>query len=311
MLVEHTTYGQFGKCIHISNDLVEVYITTEFGPRVIHFSLKGEPNFFYTNEAMNYIKKGTEFDEVFYKGAYWNVYGGNRLWRCPHNYPSVFYPDHDPVDVELLSNGAIFYCKEQIHNKLKNTVKIELEENSSKVQMSYSIKNVSDEVKKIGCWSLNVCDIGGTSFFPQPQTPLGFIPNRHITLWDYSDMRDERVYWGGKYIALKGDSKVDKPIKIGINNVDGWGCYLNKGMCYVVRYKHFENEEYTDFGVSYETYTNPYFLELETISPLKELKPGGSVQHSETWEMFRHKDIPKCDDEEEVNRFIEKFIVKK
>lgn len=307
--IERKNYSSFGQCLHIHNEVAELYVAVEFGPRVLHYSLKGGDNFFYTNEAKNYIQKGPAFDEAFYPGAHWDVYGGNRLWRCPHHFPTVFYPDHDPVEVEEVEGGAILRCPPQIHNRVRNTVEVRLDPDSSGVRMRYAIENVGDEEKKIGCWALNVCKVGGVSVFPQPQTPLGFIPNRHITLWDYTDMRDPRVTWGGKYVALRGDPKVDKPIKIGINNVDGWAFYLNMGLCYLLRFDHVDGAEYADFGVSYETYTNPYFLELESLSPLKTLAPGRAVEHRERWA------LSPCDvkldptDEAAVDRFVGQFVL--
>jgi hypothetical protein len=304
----HRKLAHFGNCIHLTNGLVELYVTCDFGPRVIHFSLIGESNFFFTNEGMNYIQKGPDFDETFYPGAYWNIYGGNRLWRSPHDRRTVFYPDHEPVSVTLLPDGVILKCQPQIYNNVQNTVTVRLVEDKPEVKMEYSIMNTGEATKKIGCWALNVCDIGGYSIFPQPQTPLGFLPNRHITLWDYTDMQDERVLWGKKYIALRGDASVNKPIKIGINNIDGWGCYFNKGMCYVLRYQHQEGADYPDFGVSYETYANPYFLELESLSPLKELKTGESVYHSESWELFPCPDPPDSKDESAIDTFVSQYI---
>ena len=308
--LEWSDYSIYGKCLHIYNDVAELYVSSEFGPRVLHYSLKGQPNTFYTNEGMNYIQKGPEFDNTFYPGAYWNVYGGNRLWKSPHFKQTNYYPDHDAVDVEVLNDGAIFRCKPQIFNNVQHTVEIHLAENSSEVSMRYEIKNVSDEQKKIACWALSVCDIGGVSIFPQPQTRLGVLPNRHISLWDYSDMRDERVYWGGKYVALLGDPNASSPIKIGINNVDGWACYLNKGFCFVLRYEHVEGGEYTDFGVSYESYANPYFLELESMSPTKELSYGESVTHAESWELFTYSKALDYKDESQVDLFVERYIKK-
>jgi hypothetical protein len=179
----------------------------------------------------------------------------------------VFYPDHEPVAFEKLEDGVLLKSPPQVYNNVQNTMAVRLSPDAPKVLMRYSIKNLGPGKKKIAAWALSVCDIGGVSVFPQPQTPMVFSPNRHITLWDYTDMTDERVFWGKKYVALRGDASVARPIKIGINNEDGYAMYFNKNMCFVLRYEHQRNAEYPDFGVSYETYANPYFLELESLSP--------------------------------------------
>ena len=307
--VSRNRYETFGDCVRIANDVAELYVTTEFGPRVIYYALRGGENFFYTNEAKNYLQKGPAFDEAFYKGAHWDVYGGNRLWRCPHHFPTVFYPDHDPVQVEKTEGGVAFVAAPQITNNVQNRVEVRLDPETSRVEMRYAIENLGPDEKKIGCWALNVCKVGGISVFPQPQTPLGFIPNRHITLWDYSDMRDPRVHWGKKYVTLKGDPAAVGPIKIGINNVDGWAFYINNGACFVQRFQHVDGAEYADFGVSYETYTNPYFLELESLSPLRTLKPGESVTHAESWELFPCDASIDPEDEDAIDRFVQQYVV--
>ena len=35
-----------------------------------------------------------------------------------------------------------------------------------------------------------------------------------------------------------------------------------------------------------ELYCNDKFIELETLAPLKTLKPGDSATHAETWDIF-------------------------
>ena len=33
--IKETTYGNFGKCLAISNDTMEIYVTIDIGPRII------------------------------------------------------------------------------------------------------------------------------------------------------------------------------------------------------------------------------------------------------------------------------------
>ena len=57
-------------------------------------------------------------------------------------------------------------------------------------------------------------------------------------------------------------------------------------------------EAYPDFGCSFEMFTNADFLELETLSPLVELRPGQSVTHTENWSAHRNVRINSWKDEE-------------
>ncbi|MBI3694041.1 MAG: hypothetical protein HY238_04265, partial [Acidobacteria bacterium] len=54
-------------------------------------------------------------------------------------------------------------------------------------------------------------------------------------------------------------------------------------------YKADPARTYTDFGCSFETFTNADFLELETLGPLAKIEPGATVEHVERWTL--HKNI--------------------
>jgi hypothetical protein len=44
--------------------------------------------------------------------------------------------------------------------------------------------------------------------------------------------------------------------------------------------------DYPDGGCNAESYCNDQFFELETLGPLTELSPGGTVIHEEIWELY-------------------------
>lgn len=306
--VEKVSYGNFGNCIRIHNDVAELYVTTDFGPRVIHYSLLGAANILFTNDCNVNIKKGEDFDNVFYPGAYWNIYGGNRLWVSPEVMPDTFYPDHDPVEYERISGGAIFTCKPQLHNNVQLSVQVTLDESSSRAFLNYSVKNIDCKPKIMAAWSVTAVDAGGIEIIPQATTKKGVLPNRLVSLWDYSDMTDERIFWGKNYIVITQNPDIAKPTKVGINNVDGWACYLNKGTCFVIRYQHDPKGNYHDFGASYESFANESYLEMESVGALTKANVGQSVTHQEVWEAFLVDSPPNCKCEKEINYFVDKFI---
>jgi len=43
---------------------------------------------------------------------------------------------------------------------------------------------------------------------------------------------------------------------------------------------------YPDFGCNFEVFTNPYFIELETLGPLVKLRPREVAEHVERWWLF-------------------------
>jgi len=279
-------YSEYGNCVHICDDTAGLIVAIDYGPRVMSYSLDGGRNVLFNNRDPDNVKKGPAFDEVFYPGAYWNIHGGNRLWVSPHSFPHAFYPDNEPVEPELLPDGAIFRCPPQKVNEVRNEVEIRMDRGKGGVSLRFRVTNVGKSAKRMGAWSVTAMAPGGLEIIPQPTWPAGVLPNRRIALWDYTAMRDERIYWGNRYVAVKQDPNNEKPLKLGINNVDGWACYINTGSCFLCRHPHVEGAEYPDFGVSFETYTHDRMLEMESLSPLALVVPGAAVEHIERWELF-------------------------
>lgn len=305
---EKTTYGAFGDCLRIFNGVAELYVTLDFGPRILHYSLQGRPNVMFTNEGKINIKRGKDFDRVFYPGAYWDIYGGNRIWVSPEVMPDTFYPDHEPVDYELVPGGARFTCKPQVHNEVRISLTVTLSEESSLVNLTFGVDNTGNRPRVMAAWSVTAVDAGGFEVIPQPSVRKGVLPNRSVSLWDYTDMTDQRLQWGKKFLVLRHDPAVARPTKIGINNVDGWACYFNKGLCFVSRYYHDPEGVYHDFGASYETFANEHYVEMESVGPLREIAPGLSAVHRETWEVFPVDKVPDHRSEDEIAAFAAEFI---
>ena len=61
---------------------------------------------------------------------------------------------------------------------------------------------------------------------------------------------------------------------------------------------------YPDYGVSYETYTNDYMMEMESLSPLTRLEPGDTINHLEEWELIENVSRPAADNEEDIQKVV-------
>lgn len=142
---------------------------------------------------------------------------------------------------------------------------------------------------------------GGKEIIPQTGRDTGLLPNRVLALWPYTRLDDHRLSCGNKYIIVRQDSSTQQPLKLGIPNENGWAAYFNHGHLFVKYYHHNNDGHYPDFGVSYETYTTDFMLEMETLSPLTWLEPDFSLEHAEKWELFDHIPMPS-DDEDEIDK---------
>ena len=81
----------------------------------------------------------------------------------------------------------------------------------------------------------------------------------------------------------------------GIFDPAGWGAYYSAGTLFVKRAAPIAGAAYPDFGCNFEIFTNPEFLELESLAPVVELHPGENTSHTEVWNLYR--DVPAGEDD--------------
>lgn len=106
-----------------------------------------------------------------------------------------------------------------------------------------------------------------------------------MSLWSYSDVKDERFTLTDKYVLLKQDPKVKKPFKAGFNVTGKQIIYINGRNIFRMCFDEYVKTEYPDFGCNFETYTNDLFLECELLGELKAYQPGETASIKEKWEL--------------------------
>jgi len=300
-----TTYGNFGNCVKISNGIIELYVTTDFGPRIIHFSRVGMENIMYND--VKHTPLGDPI-EVF-GGDVHKLYGGHRLWISPEILPRCYHPDNDKVAVTKIKNGAEFAATVEKNNGIQKIMTIVVSEGSESVTVEHTIKNVGLWEIELAPWCLTVMAAGGIEIMPQTNDETGFLNNRNFSFWSYSDMSDDRVRFGKNFIFMKQETGHETPYKLGYNNTSGWGAYFISGQAFVKSFDPIEDGFYPDDGCCYETYTNEVMLEVETLGEITIIPPGEEVVHVEEWELYEEANPPKItDDEAMVKKIIDKYV---
>jgi len=144
-------------------------------------------------------------------------------------------------------------------------------------------------------WALSVMAGGGRAILPLPPrapvAPNRLLPEGVLSLWCYTDLADPRWRIGTKYIQLlqaKDSAHRFKEQMGGIFNPFGWGAYFRNGHLFVKKARVETGAKYPDFGCNFEVYTNEHSLELETLGPLRNLKPRETAEHVEHWWLFRN-----------------------
>ncbi len=287
--IDKASYGGWENCVQIKNDLVDLIVTTDIGPRIIRYGFIGKENEFCEVGSTMGLTGGDE----------WRLYGGHRLWHAPESRIRTYEPDNSTVKWKEIPDGIRTIQDVEQISRIQKEMEITLSPDSTKVGILHRLTNKNPWPVELSAWSLTAMAVNGKEVIPQPDRDTDLLPNRLISLWPYTRLNDPRVYWGERYIILRQDPFIKHPLKFGMSNEAGWAAYFNHGHLFIKYYKHYEDARYPDFGVSYETYTNDFMLEMETLSPLTLLMPDATLEHREEWELFRDVPMPS-DNEDEI-----------
>lgn len=286
VIVQTVSYGGWEYCVRISNDLVELIITVDVGPRIIRYGFPGEENEMCEVKSTMGLKGGDE----------WRVYGGHRLWHSPEAKPRSYEPDNSPVSWEKIPDGIRTIQDVERMTGIQKEMEITLSPAGSSVNILHRLINKGPWSVEMSVWSISAMATGGKEIIPFAGRDTGLLPNRVLSLWPYTRLNDPRIRFGEKYIVLNQDPGVRHPFKLGIPNEHGWAAYFNHNHLFVKYYTHIDGAVYPDFGVSYESYMNDYMLEMETLSPLTKVGADAHIEHMEKWELFDN--VPMPGDEE-------------
>lgn len=262
----------------LTDGVIELDVTTEFGPRVIRFGFVGGQNLMLTIPGELETSGGEDF----------KCRGGHRLWVAPETIPATYYPDNVPVMVERWEGGLAATAPVESVG-LQKQMTIELL-GGGRVRITHRLWNRGDWPIEVSIWALTMMAPGGlgiAGFPPRGTHPEMLAPTNPLIMWAFSDFTDERLKITKKYLTLRQDAGITRPNKFGLWSRETWGAYLLGGDLFVKRAQAEAGARYPDFGASFEMWVNGDTLELETLSPLRVLVPGDSMMHCEEWSLSR------------------------
>jgi hypothetical protein len=289
--VEKTPYKGWPNCYRITNDEVELIVTSDIGPRVMRYGFAGGQNLFW-EEAKNLGKTGAKE---------WQMIGGHRIWHAPEAMPRTYAPDNSPVEVKVEGSGVRAIQPVEASTGIQKEIAVRLSDSGSAVEVRHRLTNRNPWPVELSPWALTMMAPGGvsvTGFPPRGKHPEVLAPTHPLVMWAFTDFTDPRWKITQKYLILRQDPKNADPEKAGHFNAATWGAYLLGSDLFIKRYRADPSKSYTDMGCSYETFTNADFLELETLGPLDKIEPGKSVEHVERWSLHRNVRVTEWSDAE-------------
>jgi len=293
-MVERLSYRGWNNAYKLSNGVVELVITADVGPRILFYGFRNEENLFHEVKEDAGKTGGSEF----------RLYGGHRLWVSPE-VERTYYPDNTPVTVSQHGDAIRFTAQRESMppgTNLQKELEIELAAAGSKVTITHRIRNDDTQSTTLAPWSPTMMGAGGRAILPLPPRIAmdkdHYLPVGAFGIWSFTDFADSRWVLGTSYIQLRQLARPEGRFNEqmgGIYNSAGWGAYFRQGYLFVKRAAVIRGARYPDFGCNFEVFTNPDFIELETLGPVVELQRGETVEHVERWWLFA--DVPGGEDD--------------
>lgn len=277
--MQHIEYGGWPNCFRLHNSQIELILTADVGPRIIHCALPGGSNLFYEAPDQRGQRGGGDY----------RLYGGHRLWHAPEHMPRSYQPDNDPLNVvELGERAARFSQPVEKLTGIRKELEVRLDADVPRATLLHRLCNDGPWPLTLAAWSISMMAPGGVGLLPlqdrgaqPPRLPAG----SSISLWDYTDLSDPRLSFGRRLILVRQDPKAPAATKLGTSPDAGWLAYVLGETLFLTTYTPQPAAHYPDRGAGAEIYTNADLLEIETLSPFEALEPGQSIEHRIEWQI--------------------------
>ncbi|HSP99741.1 MAG TPA: hypothetical protein VL049_21170 [Candidatus Dormibacteraeota bacterium] len=282
-------YRGWPDTMRIGNGRIEARVVTAIGPRVIDLHAAGGDNLFHVRDQEAGGHGETE----------WMFRGGWRLWIAPERRATTYVPDNSPCQVEIVDGRVLRVTgPPQPAAGIQKVVEFEPAADQPCLRVRSHIRNIGREPLTYAAWSLSVMRPGGRAVVPLDVGSLdAFDATRKLILWSYTEMADPRYRFGDRLVEVDQSRVAPPPTaaaagrrddesKIGVDSAQGWAAYRLGRTVSLKRFPHDPAGRYPDGGATIEIYSSAEFLEVENLSPLTTIPPGGELVYPEEWWVF-------------------------
>jgi hypothetical protein len=257
------------------------------GPRIVGLYLIGS--------SENLLAETPEVSWDTPYGEY-HLIGGHRLWIAPESPQYTSIPDDHGLGItgldETSAGGIRLTQPPDAATHVSRSIDILLDPARPVITLTHRLTNLGSQPFTGAAWAITQLPLGGVALLPFSNEKVdenGLQPNRSLVIWPYTHWEDARLQVSDLGCTLRG-SPESTPCKIGSFNRPGWLGYYWKEFFFVKLFTPQENVFYTDLMCNAELFVQDRFLELESLSPLATLEPGGTITHVETWHIYRLPD---------------------
>lgn len=246
-----------------------VVVIASVGPRVLGLTGAGDDLFAVLPGAGLDAPGGERFAFV----------GGHRLWAAPEVPEVTYRPDDRPCAVAEVDGGVRAEAPPDGAGLVKA---IEVRSSGDGWIVDHAIRNASDVSRTIAPWAITQLRPGGVARLPLGEGGTGLQPDRALVLWPYTHPDDPRFSFDADAIRIRAVPGIG-PLKVGAAPGNGSVSYELAGERFEKRIEVDPAGTYADRGAAVQVYLNDAFCELETLGPLRDVEPGGTVEHRERW----------------------------
>jgi len=272
-------FGYSG-CIELKNDSTRVVLCHQAGGRVLEYSLHGTNAIYLDPEGAGWTESSGERANM--TGGRFDIGPEQVVPRRPTLWQGTWVP-------EILGpRAALLTSKVDQNTGVRVLREFRLDADSSKLQITQRIQNVSREVKEYCHWSRTFAVGGGIAIVPL--TPPSRFPNFYTMRRGRDEILirpvDENVRHRDGYLEILGPPAHPK---LGIETYAGWFAYLAPNdLMFIKRYNTYRDRAHAEVdghNLSIWYPADRPMVELEPIGPRETIKPGRLASFTETWEL--------------------------
>lgn len=307
MKIEEIEQENFGRCVRITNGIIDCVVTVEFGPRIIRFGFLNDENIFYSDADRKYVFREEDIPLAGGKNSAFYLYGGHRLELCRK--PRKVFPDNSPVVYAVMNDSVSFTPPRPKQSEFQSSFEVMMGKTASDIMVVHTAKNCSKETAVLGLRPSTMMRAGGMTVIPQNRQGQHGLPCRTVTFWPDTDITDRRIFYSNRFLAVRQEPGNETPLRLGTNNLPGWIAYAGKGFTLFKRFVANSQAAYPDYGSSCEVRLTGDFSEISTLSPLFEVEPEETVKHVENLSLYHSEGIPVFSGESEIEKWAGQYLV--
>jgi hypothetical protein len=266
--IEQVSFGGHA-CVRLDDGSGAVTVTTSAGPRVLSLE-RGQGNLLAVLPDASIERPD---------GRRYRFLGGHRLWAAPEDLDVSYQPDDRPCAVVELEDGIRVEAPVDGAGLAKA---ITVRADGRGWSVDHELRNEAPAARTMAAWAITQLRPGGEAALPLPRSDWALLPDRSLVLWPYTDLGDERLAFGADGVRIRAEPGAER-IKVGAAPGNGSATYRLGTELFEKRTDLDLDGSYADRGAAVQVYVCDEFCELETLGPLREVEPGGSISHTERW----------------------------